>query len=235
MQLCSEGILTRRQTYRIDSQESLSISFKDSDVHLQLPLEVLKYYPDSSVEASFAPLGPVGPHFVFPDGMIPVSPAVWLCFVPQKKFLDTATLKVPHCFECKSPEDSKFLCFLKAEHEDITRDKSGQFSIRFKEVDQSLSEFPLNSRYAILRDHHFCIYCLAAFSSQEDVLGKVNYCLTILKPKFYPKDNLKIYCILHFNLKDCKEVSQLVDYRSELIFKSRIVHTHTAACPKANS
>ena len=159
MQLCSEGILTSRQTFPIDSQESLSFTFKDSNIHLQLPPEVLNY-PDPSIEAAFAPLGPIGPQFIIPDGMIPVSPAVWVCFFPQKKFSNPAMLKLPHCFECNSSEDSKFLYFLKAEHEGIV-DECGQISIKFEKVTKIQSEFPPNKHFGLLTDHHFCIYCLA--------------------------------------------------------------------------
>ena len=209
-QLCCEGILTQRQIFIPSTQESLSISLFEDDVHLELPLEVLDYPdPDPSIEAAFAPLGPIGPQFIIPDGMIPVSSAVWLCSSPYKKFQDPAVLKLSHCFKCNSPEDSNLLSFLKAEHKDIIRDEYGQLSIKFEEVAKAQSEFPLNEQYGILRDHHFCMYCLAVKSLEKDVLGRVSYCLTILKPKLYPtNENKKIYCILHFDLDSCKRVSQ---------------------------
>lgn len=178
-------------------------------VCISLPQEVISSpdYPNLSLEVAFASLGPVGPHFIFPKGVVPVSPAVWLCSSLQKEFHDRAILKLPHCFECKTLEDSKLLRFLKAEHEDIKRDENGWISIKFKEVDKAQSDFPPNSCYGILRDRHFCIYCLVAYPLEESILGKVNYCLTILKPKSYPRnENQKIYCILHFNLEDCKMV-----------------------------
>lgn len=208
MQLCSEGILSRRKLFHFDGQKSLSISCDEEDVQIQLPLEVLDY-SKPTLEVAFAPFGPVGAHFVFPKGMIPVSPAVWLCFSPQTVFESPALLKLPHCFDCTDPEDSKCLQFLKADHENITRDERGESVITFKKVDRSQSEFLPNSQYCMLREHHFCINCLAieSTSSQVTVLGKVNYCLTILKPNYYPTNkNLRIYCILHFNLKKCKEV-----------------------------
>ena len=141
MQLCSEGIFSQRQIFSLNSQESLSISFEDKDVHLTFSPEVLNY-PNLSIEAAFAPLGPVGPHFVFPDGTIPVSPAVWLCSSLQKEFPNMATLKLSHCFECKNTEDSKLLCFLKAEHEDITRDKSCLLYTSPSPRDATLSRMP---------------------------------------------------------------------------------------------
>ena len=209
MQLCSEGILTRRQIIPINNHNDLSLSFPKLDIHLRLPEEVLNLR-NLTLEVAFAPFGPgVGSQFILPKGMIPVSPALWLCFSPQKKLNNPAILKLPHCFECKDQKDIKYLQFLKAEHDDISRDKGGQIAVTFIPVDKELSQFPLGTHYGTLEDKHFCIYCLGAYSSEEDVIGKINYCLTILKPTTYPKDELgmKIYCILHFDLDGCRQVN----------------------------
>lgn len=219
MQLCSEGILTKRQVIPIKNRNDLSLPFPDVDAHLQLPEEVLDFQ-NPTLEVAFAPFGPgVGSQFVLPKRMIPVSPAVWLCFSPQKKFGNPAILKLPHCFECENKEDTKHLQFLKAEHDDISRDKSGQIVVTFRPVDQALSQFPLGTRYGTLEDSHFCIYCLAEYGGEGEVIGNINYCLTILKPVTYPKDeNTKIYCILHFDLEGCKKVlGSYISYSSLLV------------------
>ena len=205
-QLCSEGILTQRQTFNLSTQESLSFPFKDNDVRVELPPEILNY-PNPAFEAAFSPFGPVGPQFLLPEKMIPVSSAVWLCVSPYEKFPSPAILELSHCFTCNNSEDAKLLYFLKAEHKDIKRDKFGKLSITFEKVDQAKSEFSPKKQSGILRDHHFCIYCLAAVSQEEEVVGKINYCLTILKPKLCPtKESTRIYCILHFDLEGCKKV-----------------------------
>ena len=219
MQLCSEGILANRQNIPINNHNNLSLSFPDVDVHLQLPEEVLDLQ-NPTLEVAFAPFGPgIGSQFVLPKGMIPVSPAVWLCFSPQKRFNKPAVLKLPHCCECKIKEDIKYLQFLKAKHDDISRDKSGQIVITFRPVDKMSSKFPLETHYGILEDNHFCIYCLAMYSGEEEVIGKINYCLTILKPTTYPKDeNTKIYCILHLDLEGCKKVVLTSDTIAKINF-----------------
>ena len=81
MQLCCEVILSHRKIVALESENSLSISSEFSDVHVQLPLELLNI-PNALIEIALAHLGPVSPHFHFPQGMIPVSPVVWLCFSP---------------------------------------------------------------------------------------------------------------------------------------------------------
>ena len=90
MQLCIEGILSKRRLYHPSSDESPSISYESENFHLQLPPEVLSL-PKPSVELDFAPFGP---NFIFPDGMIPVSPAVWICFSPSTQFQEPAILKL---------------------------------------------------------------------------------------------------------------------------------------------
>ena len=192
----------------ITESQSLNLLFEEHDVHLELPQEVLQ--EKSSLEVAFAPYNNAGP-FEFPEGVIPVSPLVWFCLHPQKEFTNAASIKLPICFECKSKEDAKLLLFLKAEHNDITINEDGQTVIKFNPVDQKKSQFQPNSPYGVLKDHHFCIYCVGFSSLQESVLKKVRYCLTIQKPIAFPKDELKkdIYCIVHYNLPGCREVSYM--------------------------
>ena len=229
MQLCSEGILTQRQIIPINNHNDLSLSFPDVDIHLQLPEEVLDLQ-SPAIEVAFAPLGPgVSSRFILPDGMIPVSPAVWLYLSPQKEFNDPAILKLPHCFEYKNHDNTKYLQFLKAEHDDISQDKSGQSIVTFRPVDRASSKFPHGTHYGTLEDHHFCIYCLAAYSSEEDIRGKVNYCLTTVRPTTYPKDeiSMKIQCILHFDLSGCRQVNFICFAKSVFSFWIIIVGERT--------
>ena len=127
-----------------------------------------------------------------------------------KKLKDPAVIRLPHCLEHTSSKDFKFLCFLKAEHEDITV-KGGQTIITFKQVDKNQSEFPLNSQYGILKDHHFCLYCIAkGYCSQdtkEMILKRQLYTFTIHRPTAYPRNrHQKVYGILHFYLDGCIQV-----------------------------
>lgn len=171
-------------------------------------------YTDPVFEAAFCPFGPIGSQFILPDEMIPVSSAVWLCVSPYKKFQSPAVLELSHCFTCDNSEDAKLLHFLKAEHKDIKRDEFGDLTIKFEKVDPAQSEFTPKKQIGTLKDHHFCIYCLAVYSDESKVLGKVNYCLTILKPKYYSKEeSTKIYCILHFNLPGCEKVITHSSYK----------------------
>ena len=173
-------------------------------VYITLPQEVVD--ENIQVESAFRPCGLGHYTFVLRDKMLPISQAIWLYATPQKKFKHPAKIKLAHCFQNENEKHQKLIKFLKADHEDIDRDEKGEISIKFKEVEKSQTEFP-SSSYGILLDQHFCVYCLAVYCEEEEILGKVNYCLTILKPNAYPKDKAaRIYCILHFDLEDCKRV-----------------------------
>ena len=173
-------------------------------VYITLPQEVVD--ENIQVESAFRPYGLGHYSFILPEKMLPVSQALWLCAIPQKKFDHPAKIKLAHCFQSEDENHQNFITFLKADHEDIERDEDGQISVKFKEVERSQFEFP-SSSYGILLDRHFCIYCLAVYYEEMEILGKVNYCLTILKPNAYPKEKAaKVYCILHFDLEGCKQV-----------------------------
>ena len=180
-------------------------------------------YPDPIFEAAFSPFGPIGSQFILPDKMIPVSSAVWLCVSPYKKFQSPAVLELSHCFTCDSSEDAKLLRFLKAEHKDIKRDEFGNLTITFEEIDHTQSEFPPKKQIGTLKDHHFCIYCIGVVSGSDILTDKTNYCLTILKPKYYSKEeSTKIYCILHFDLPGCKKVITHSSHKPCRIMSSRV-------------
>ena len=176
-------------------------------VYITLPQEVAD--KNIQVEKAFRPCGLGHTSFVLPDKMLPISQVVWLCSTPQIKFESPAELKLEHCFQSKSVEHRELIKILKADHDDITRDKNGQFVIELKDFQGARLEMTdcEDGLYGILRDHHFCVYCLAVYCEEQEVLGHVHYCLTILKPTAYPKDKkARIYCLLHFDLEDCKTV-----------------------------
>ena len=80
-------------------------------------------------------------------------------------------------------------------------------------------------------------YCCTNFSVVyiiEEDLGKVNYCLTILKPKYYPADEyIRIYCILHFNLEGSKRVRKAPS--SFLHYAHALYAYFMVACPGTDS
>lgn len=178
--------------------------------YITLPQEVVD--ENIQVERALRPCGTDQVSFRLPDKMFPISQAVWLCTTPEKQFKQPAKLRLIHCFQNDNEENKKLITFLKADHKDITRE-NGEIVIKFKATNEdqgTQSEFPANTTYGILRDHHFCVYCLFAYGEECEILGKMRYYLSILKPTAYSKHKTaKIYCILSFDLPDCKKVRKL--------------------------
>lgn len=205
---CGEGILTRRQLIQLSKQD---LSFDEDEIHLHFPQEALDQ--GLFLEVAFGMCSPC----ILPKNMIPVSPLLWLCMSPQKRFTQPVKITLPHCVDCKIPEVSQLLRVMKAECGSIKANENRDAAINFKEIDV-MSDFPLGSHHGTLLDYHFCIYCLAYYINEEEIglkneqknsFKNVEYCLTVLKPKFYPRDEIrKIYCIFHYNLKACKKVNQ---------------------------
>ena len=195
----------QRQQIQLNKQH---FSFEDHNIHLCFPQNALNEH--DFVEVAFGLCSQS--ECILPKNMFPVSPLLWLCSFPQKHFVDSVKITLPHCVTCNNAEVSlsQFLHVLKAEHNSIGTDEDGHTVITFKEVDKK-SNFPTGSYQGTIEDHHFCIYCLGCYINEEDLfkdIVRVEYCLTIMKPKSYPKDEIrKIYCILHYNLDTCKKVS----------------------------
>lgn len=206
IELYKRGIISVPNTVESHTDE-MQISH---GVFLTLPQEAAN--ESIQIETAFRPCGLGHFSFNFPQGMLQISQAVWLCTIPEKKLKKPAKLKLEHCFQSENEKHQKLITFLKADHDGITKDENGQFVIKFKAVD--INKHPVeistmsSSSYATLHDNHFCIYCLAVICEEKEILGKVNYCLTIMKPDAYPKNKaVKIYCLLHFDLEGCKQVS----------------------------
>ena len=202
MELHNQGIFSMPEIVECSTDEQEIAP----GVYLTLPQEVVDQ--NIQVEKAFRPCGLGHASFVFPKRMVPISPAVWLCTTPERQFKEPAKLKLFHCFQNDNDEHQKRIKFLKADHNDITRGKHGEIMIHFKEMTDGQSELPTNTSYGILRDHHFCVYCLFNYCEEEQVLKDRRYCLSILKPIAYSRHkSAKIHCILSFDLPSCKEVN----------------------------
>lgn len=176
-------------------------------ISISLPQEIVD--DEIPVEVAFTPYGP-GPTELLgiPDNMLVISPILWVCTPQAKPFKEAATIKLPHCFDCKTQGDSDLLTVLKADHENISVDEAGRFVVEFRKID---ADFPPNEQYALISDDHFCLYCLAIHQYSVEELQGVKYCLSILKPKvFSTSETEKIYCILHYDLDGCHQVCMLL-------------------------
>ena len=202
MELYGRGILSKPKDIELSNTKSVDIG---CGISISLPQKEANN--DSiSIETAYTPYGP-GPTELFPEELFIVSPIVWVCSTPEECFSEPATIKLPHCFDCKTQEDADLLGIVKADHNDVSVNGAGQLVIKFKKVNSKQVRFFPNEKYGILQDHHFCLYCTIMKNYSDEDLQRVNYCLSILKPPVYPVDQpQKIHCILHYDLEGCHKV-----------------------------
>ena len=197
MELYGRGMLSKPKVIQSKNNESVDIG---CGISISLPQEVID--DDISVEVALTPYGP-GPTKLLglPDKMLVVSPILWVCASQVNHFKETATIKLPHCFDCKTQEDSDLLSILKADHDNVSVDEAGQLVVDFRKID---AEFLQSKQYGIIRDDHFCFYCTAIQIYSDEALQRVKYYLSILKPSpFSISETQKIHCILHYDLEGC--------------------------------
>ena len=215
MELYARGVLTKPRTVKPKKNEFVDIG---CGISISLPQEVIE--DEIPIEVAFTPYGP-GPTELLgiPDGMPVISPILWVCAPQIKHFKEAATIKLPHCFDCKTQEDSDLLTVLKADHNDISVDEAGHLVVDFKKVD---AKFPPNKQYGIISDNHFCLYCIQIHPYSSEELQRVKYCLSILKPStFSVSETQKIHCILHYDLEGCHQVYYYVtQYLSYVIINT---------------
>ena len=200
MELYARGVLTKPRIVESKNYNEPAVNI-GCGISISLPQEIID--DEVPVEVAFTPYGP-GPTKLLglPDRMLVVSPILWVCTPQVKCFKEQAIIKLPHCFDCKA-QDSDLLTTLKADHDDISVDETGQLIVNFRKID---AQFPPGQQYSIISDNHFCLYCTAIYESSE-ALQNINYCLSILKPvNFSTSEVQKIHCILHYDLEGCHRV-----------------------------
>ena len=200
MELHGRGMLSKPKVIQPKNDELVDIG---CGISISLPQKVI--HNEISIEVAFTPYGPGPTKFLgLPDEMLVVSPILWVCALQEKRFKETATIKLPHCFDCKTQEDSDLLTILKADHDNVSVDEEGQLVVDFKKIE---AEFLPSEQYSIIRDDHFCLYCTAIQIYSDEALQRVKYCLSILKPLIFSiTETQKIHCVLHYDLEGCHQV-----------------------------
>ena len=102
--------------------------------------------------------------FLFPEGVRPVSPILWLCTDPTLTFSKPIEVVLPHYLHCESQKDTEKLIFLKANH----NSPCGKF--HFKPADGE-SVFMHHTSYGTLHTKHCCFLCIAAKKTEKDTLN----------------------------------------------------------------
>ena len=114
--------------------------------------------------------------FLFPAGLRPVSPILWLCTHPTLTFSRPIEVVLPHYLHCEDQNDTENLIFLKADHNSRI---DGKF--HFKPADGE-SVFKHHTNYGVLHTNHCCFLCIAAKRTEKDT-PKINLSLITAYPR----------------------------------------------------
>ena len=137
--------------------------------------------------------------FLFPEGVRPVSPILWLCTHPTLTFSKPIELVLPHYLHCESQKDTDNLMFLKADHNPSTDGK-----IHFKPADGE-SVFMHHTSYGTLHTKHCCFLCIAAKKTEKDTLN-ANFCLITAYPRNPLEHSWSVYFGVTYLLPTCIQV-----------------------------
>ena len=167
----------------------------DSGLHVQIEVGVLLHGP-----------------FVFPDGVKPISPILWVCTKPVIEFQKPVEIVLPHILSALNDKECKVhgVTFLKARHRTLTHETdSGLKKFKFESTDDN-AKSRFSSSQGTLRTNHFCCYCIAAKKSRE-LYRKANYCITRVDPKPWPASHPEttIYFCVSYFLSTCIQVKSV--------------------------
>ena len=142
-------------------------------------------------------------NFMFPPGMRPVSPIVWLCKHQEGDFEKDIEVTLPHFLSNPDGTLDAHLCFLKADHHDATvHGASLKYCFR---TTQNRTDFGRAERQGILYTNHFCFVCIAKYGTRDNTL-KETYCLTSAIPKPIAR-GCELYFYITYFLDTCLSVS----------------------------
>ena len=138
-------------------------------------------------------------HFSLPDGLILVSPIIWICATPEVQLLKPATITLPHCVDRDgiTCTDDLGMVFGKAHHT-LSSVVKGRRKHSIKCLDNN--DVMFDSDQGVLRTQHFCCLCILAKITPE----KIWHCLVPMVDRKQSKIVFYICC----SLPTCISVSQ---------------------------
>jgi predicted outer membrane repeat protein len=178
-------------------------SCEEYGVRVKVPEGALPSLTHSTLEVGIASRGP----FEFPNGMIPISPILWICMPHESLLLKPVEITLPHCLTDLTENDpvKDDIGFLKANHHnDYIINSSGKRVYQFREAEGDVS-FPDRSNCGVLYTTHFCFECLKVNVTPEST-KKRGYCLIYGIPRPWPNMSTDINIGITHYLQTCIEV-----------------------------
>ena len=194
------------------ASEGKTFTCLDHDITIKVPPGAIHGRDQVEIEVGVLLHGP----FVFPDGIKPISPILWICAKPEIKFQKSLKITLPHVLSSLTEKESKTygVIFLKADHRAFFL-KQGSSSKYFQFnffADDTRSVF--SSNQGTISTDHFCFLCIGAESSRQ-LYQRASYCITRIEPKPWPAQNPEttIYFCISYFLTTCIKVSNIADTR----------------------
>jgi len=188
------------------SCDTLGGFYNKHDVELMIPKGAVLPLEEISIEFGVSMYGP----FKIADerSVKRVSPVVWLCIQQEgfSGFQKDVQLTIPHFLDISTEDASRYLRFLKSDHQLDRLDKDGEVEYQLRQAD-GRAMFDHSTKCTLVT-RHFCLTCIAS-EIQPDKLTK--YCLIGGKPKVILKaQEWEIVFFICYFLKSCIWVSVFV-------------------------
>lgn len=182
----------------------------DHDITIKIPPGAIHSRNQVEIEVGVLLYGP----FVFPEGIKPISPILWVCAKPEIKFQKPVEITVPHVLSSLTEKETKIygVTFLKANHRAfiLKQDSSSKY-FQFKSCYGDDTRSTFSSNQGTISINHFCFLCIGAQSSRQ-LYQRASYCITRIEPKPWPPETTIYFCISYF-LTTCIKVNNITDTR----------------------
>ncbi len=174
----------------------------EHDIHIKIPPGAIPDGETLSIQVGVVSFGP----FNFPEGMVPVSPIIWLCIasVPHQRYYQfrrPVEITLPHYLDLSGGFDLQKLCFLKANHT-YAGNENGYYDL--SQTD-GRTVFSRDEARGTLFTDHFCSMCIAEEITEERA-ANANYCLIMATPESPQQPCWDIYFAVMYFLPTCIEV-----------------------------
>ena len=185
------------------SCDTLGGFYNKHDIEIMIPKGAVLPGEKVSIEFGVSMYGP----FKIADGISVkrVSPVVWLCIQQEgfTGFQKDVQLTIPHFLHISTENASRYLRFLKSDHQLDWLDEDGEVEYQLTQAD-GRATFDHSTKCTLVT-RHFCLTCIAC-GIQPDKLTK--YCLIGGKPKIILQEQeWKIVFFICYLLKSCVWVS----------------------------
>lgn len=176
---------------------------KSNDVTITIPEGAIPSgVSHANIEFGVALVGPFDMPQGNVEGVIPVSPFVWI-YTDTILFSKPITVIVPHFISCDTKQDHAALTFLKTDLQYLRFDDDGRFHLaRCEEGESKFRPQSMKGSVTLQQSGFICV----ASTMPNLALSKANYCLIMALPS-QPTESFEVAFCVTYLLQTCIAVS----------------------------